>query len=348
VSSPGGYFDEIGELFARAATNTGVEERSYRIAGHDVVVRCAGDALLQRTDPALTRACEREGIARGGPTAAAPSLVVELFDSVGSGVDIGPMPWSRQDFEPLGIVEPFSDDRYRTAVDIHTASLSVFDRETATARFWLEDATHMAYWQSAEPLRLILSWWAATIEMQLTHVAAVAGSAGAALLVGGGGAGKSTTSLSCLAGGLGFLGDDYCLVAPRPEPTVHRVYNTAKLLPAAFDRLPGLRALARNADRLDREKAVLDLVPAYTSGLVESAPVCAIAIPRITGRFAVRPVSRGSVLRAMAPSTVFGLLGATPESLATLADVARRVPGYEVELGDDVDCVVSTMASLVS
>ncbi len=348
MSTPGGYFGDIGGRFAHAAANTGVEERTYRIAGHDVVVRCAGDALLQRTDPALTRAAtERDGIAPGR-AAGEPSLVVEMFDSVGSGVDIGPMPWSRQDFEPLGMVEPFCDDRYSTAVDIHTASLSLFDRETATARFWLEDATQMAYWQSAEPLRLILSWWAATVGMQLTHVAAVAGPAGAALLVGGGGAGKSTTSLSCLAGGLEFLGDDYCLVAPRPEPTVHRVYNTAKLLPAAFDRLPGLRTLARNADRLDREKAVLDLMPTYADALVESAPVCAIAIPRITGRFAVRPVSRGAILRAMAPSTVFGLLGATPESLSTLADVARRVPGYEVELGDDVDCVVSTIAALVS
>ncbi len=82
MSSPGGYFDQIGELFARAATNTGVEERRYRIGGHDVVVRCAGEALLQRTDPALARpATEGDEIARVVP-------VVERCVAMGAAVSV--------------------------------------------------------------------------------------------------------------------------------------------------------------------------------------------------------------------------------------------------------------------
>src|SRR5690606_563918 len=104
--------------------------------------------------------------------------------------------------------------------------------------------------------------------------------------------------------------------------------------------------LARNADRLPAEKAVLDLAPAYASQLVESAPIRAIAIPRVTGRFARRPATPGAVLRALAPSTVFGLFGATPTTLPLLARVARSVPGYGLELGDDVEGVVDAVAAL--
>ena len=358
VSPPARYFAGTGALFMQAADRLGLREHTYRIAGHDVVVRTAGDDLVQRTHPALVRpttsdATTLESTADGpastlGPPRE-PSLVVEMWDSVRSGVPIGTTPWAADDFRPLGLVEPFCTDRFVTAVDVHTASLSLYDRQTSTARFWLEDAQHMAYWQSASPLRLILSWWAATLGMQLTHVAAVAGARGAALVVGGGGAGKSTTSLSCVTRGLRFLGDDYCLLDPAPpEPTVHRVYATAKLRPDAFARLPELLPLARNAARLDREKAVLDLLPTYADSLAESAPIRAILIPRVTGRFEVRRASPSAVLRAMAPSTVFGLFGATDGSLAHLARLSRTVPGYEVELGDDVQGVVDTVTGILS
>jgi hypothetical protein len=344
VSAPGRYFAGTAAMYALAARRSAASERSYRIGGHRILVRFAGDELVARTDPALARPTPAE---RADHPRAEPSLVVEMWDSTSSGVPIGRAPWAADDFRPLGLVEPFCTERFLTAIDVHTASLSLLDRETATARFWLEDASRMAYWQSASPLRLILSWWASTVGMQLTHVAAVAGSRGAVLLVGGAGAGKSTTSLTCVAGGLQFLGDDYCLLAPGPDPTVHRVYSTAKLRPDAFDRLPQLLPLARNAARLDREKAVLDLLPTHADALVESAPITAIVVPRVTGRFRRRRASPGAVLRAMAPSTVFGLFGATPNTLSTLARLSREVPGYELELGDDVDGVVASIAELV-
>ena len=351
MNTPSRYFAAAGARFAEAARRLGSHEHTYRIAGRDVVVRAAGEALVERTDPALARPGVADPVgadADGGPIRDA-SLVVEMWDTVRSGVPIGRAPWGADDFRPLGLVRPFCTDRFLTAVDVHTASLSLYDRRSSTARFWLEDAQHMAYWQAASPLRLILSWWASTLGMQLTHVAAVTGPRGAALLVGGAGAGKSTTSLSCVVGGLGFLGDDYCLLDPADgAATVHRVYSTAKLRPDAFERLPQLLPLARNRSRLDREKAVLDLAPTFAGSLVESAPVRAVVIPRVTGRFRTRAVSPGSVLRAMAPSTVFGLFGATDGSLSTLARLSRTVPGYEVELGRDLDGVVDAIAELVS
>ena len=191
-----------------------------------------------------------------------------------------------------------------------------------------------------------MSWWAASRGMQLTHAAAVAGPAGAVLLVGGAGAGKSTTSLTCLLDGMRFLGDDYCLVDPGPPPMVHSVYTTAKLQPDALQRLSELRRVVRNPNRLHREKAILDLAGPYADLVGGSAPLRAIAVPRITGRLRVDRATSGTVIRAMAPSTVFGLFGATEGTLPLLARLASGVPGFVLELGDDAGEVANAVAAL--
>jgi hypothetical protein len=280
------------------------------------------------------------------PDTKLPDLVVDMWDSATSGVAIGRAPWDPEDLRPLGLVRTYCDRRFLSAVDVHTASLSLFDKSTSHARFWVEDARRMAYWQSASPLRLIVSWWAATRGMQLTHAAAVATSSGAVLFVGGAGAGKSTTSLTCLLAGMQFFGDDYCLVTAGPSAAVHGLYTTAKLQPDALERLPELRPTVRNLDRLHREKAILDLAGEYPDQLGAAAPLRAIVVPRISGRVAIEPASPGAVLRAMAPSTVFGLFGATTHTLSVLARLAEDVPGYVLEIGDDVDEVADAVATL--
>jgi hypothetical protein len=340
-SSARQYFAGVGALFDAATETCGRHDRCYDIAGSRVLVRAAGAEIVARTDPALARQSGKPG----EPTA--PDLVVDMWDSATSGVPISRAPWHPEDLRPLGLVSTYCDERFLTAVDVHTASLSLFDQARSCARFWVEDARRMAYWQSASPLRLILSWWAACRGMQLTHAAAVAGPAGAALLVGGAGVGKSTTSLTCMRAGMQFLGDDYCLVGTGAPPIVHRVYTTAKLRPDALELLSELRPAVRNADRLDREKAILDLAGSYDRFVGTSAPLRAIVVPRLTGRVRLAPATPGTVLRAMAPSTVFGLFGATERTLCRLARVAESVPGFVLELGDDIDEVADTVAGLV-
>jgi hypothetical protein len=338
-SSARQYFAGVGALFNAAIERCGSHDRCYDIAGRSVLVRAAGAELVARTDPALARRAGKRVDPR------APDLVVDMWDSATSGVPIGPAPWHPEDLRPLGLVRTYCDDRFLSAVDIHTASLSLFDRAASHARFWVGDARRMAYWQSASPFRLILSWWGASRGMQLTHAAAVAGQSGAVLLVGGAGVGKSTTSLTCLRAGMQFLGDDYCMVEGIAAPVVHSVYTTAKLRPDALDRLPELRPTVRNADRLDREKAILDLAGPYASLVGTSAPLRAIVVPRLTGRVRLEPATPGMVLRAMAPSTVFGLFGATEHTLCALARVAESVPGFVLELGDG-DEVADAVAEL--
>jgi len=334
------FFASSRALFAAAAEAAGARERCYQIAGHELLVRFAGSELVARTDPAL-------GAVRGTAASPDPEVTIEMWDSAASGIPMPRPPWSPNDLKPLGLVGPYCDDRFHTAVDVHTASLSTFDAAARRAQFWLHDARRMAYWQSASPLRLILSWWANSVDMQLTHAAAVGSAGRAVLLVGGAGAGKSTTSLACLAAGLDFFGDDYCLVAVQPKPRVHGVYATAKLQPAALAMLPSNIGTVRNASRLRREKAILDLPAPASRRLADGAAITAIVAPCVTGRVALERISAGASLRAMAPSTIFGLFGATSGSLRRLASLAATVPGYRLELGADVDRVVDAVTSLV-
>lgn len=351
VTAADDHFAETATRFRVASRRVGLVERTYRIAGHRVLVRSAGCGLMDRMHRALdrgssTRDQDRDRAGLGDDSTA--SLTVEMWESVESGVSPGRAPWAADDLRPLGLVRSLCDERHLVAVDLHTSSVSQFDRATSTARFWVRDATRIKYWQAASPLRLILSWWGSTLGMQLAHAAGVATEDGGVLLVGGAGAGKSTTSLTCLAGGLGFLGDDYCMVAAEPAPVVHGVYTTAKLRPDTYSRLPQLLDVTRNADRLDREKGVLDLTPRFDAQLIASAPIRAIAVPRVTGRFARTPIAPGAVLRALAPSTVFGLFGATPEAVPLMRRLASAAPGFLLELGDDLDRVCDEVAALAA
>ena len=92
--------------------------------------------------------------------------------------------------------------------------------------------------------------------------------------------------------------------------------------------------------------AILDLAGPYADLVGGSAPLRAIAVPRITGRLRVDHATSGTVIRAMAPSTVFGLFGATEGTLPLLARLASGVPGFVLELGDDAGEVANAVAAL--
>src|SRR5437667_6307955 len=120
-------------------------------------------------------------------------------------------------------------------------SLCVYDRDAAEAYVHTADAAHIPDWVRRAPLRNVLTWWANDRGLAFLHAGAVTDGAGAVVLAGGSGAGKSTTAMACLAAGLGFVGDDACLVRLDPHPVVFSVYGFAKLEPDALARLPTLR-----------------------------------------------------------------------------------------------------------
>jgi hypothetical protein len=169
------------------------------------------------------------------------------------------------------------------------------------------------------------------------------------LVVGAGGAGKSTTALSCLASGLGVLGEDYCLLGPGEPPVVHTLYSSAKASRDTLERLPFLAPLVANPDRPPSEKALCFLAEHTPEALVDRAPLHAVVIPRIAARreTTLSPARPGAALAALAPSTLTQLRGAGDAALARLARAVRSVPCHHLHVGSDPAAIGAACRSLL-
>jgi hypothetical protein len=334
------FAEALEAAFDRAAARRGgAVARTYRIGDHAVRLRLAGPALDAPLTPAW-RHLEGPG--------APPALTVSAWDGASTGVGLPPAPWGADAYLPQGRIRGFDDGPVLAAHDAGTGILNVLDRERGRATWWTPDAAALPSWETGAPLRILVHWWVADRGLQLVHAAAVATAAGAALLVGRGGSGKSTTALACLRAGLGYLADDYCLVASDP-PRVFSLYGTAKLDGAMLARFPELAGRVRNPDRPAGEKAVLVLPAAGAGGLRPAAPLRALVVPRVSGADPprLRPAARAEALRALAPSTIFQLPGAGAGALGRLGAVVRALPAFVLELGPDLDAAAARVAEAI-
>ncbi len=257
-------------------------------------------------------------------------------------------PWEPNDLVPLGVLERFSNEAIRCAVDIPTDSLIVCNFAQDWSLTCYPSIHDLPAWAKASPFRIILSWLCNRQGMQIVHGAAVALEGHAVLLAGPGGAGKSTTALACALAGLAYLGDDYCAIEPRTGQ-VHMVYRTAKLFKSSLDLIPSLFALIDNRDKIDMEKGVIFLRGDEVS-LARSAKLSAILLPRVGNGSATTlyPATRADAVKAILPSTVGGLMGGTSVTPRLIMELVHSVPSFHLALGKDLKSVVDTVASLVA
>ena len=309
------------------------------VAGVRIDLRYAGSSLFTLFAPALAHLEVEEH-----DTEAA--AVVHLWDTLGTGIPIPQPPVSREHFTDRGDVAGMDDPAYRVAFHWSEYSVCVLDAAANEAAYWVADPAHLPYWAKSSPLRTIFGWILEARGRQLLHAGAVATGDGAVLIVGGGGAGKSTTALSCLAGGMDFLGDDYVAVSVDP-PTVYSLYATAKIadpghpVAALFPSLPSSPG---------DEKYVLELYPAAADRLVRSAPLRAVVTPEIVDRDAtdVTGIERDRLEHAAIFTTLAQLPHAGAASRATIGRLLDEVPGALVRLGRDRDGVVEAIRRLAA
>lgn len=325
--------------FAAAASAAGqVVVRSYAIAGLSVTLRFAGAALVERLSPAL----EHHPPAPAGTTA----LTVLVWDSRSTGIPLPPCPPDAIDGGTSGRARvaawPTIRAKYRPDLRI----LSLLDRGRNLAVFCVADGAAIPYWETGAPLRLILHWWMADHGRLLIHAAAVGTASGGVLLVGRGGCGKSSTALACLGSALRYAGDDYCLVTLEGTPRAHTLYSSGKLSADQVRRFPHLAPAILNRDALATEKALVLVHRSHPHSIQPSFPIRALVAPVIApgGASRLAPASRGTALRALAPSTILQLPGAGGTALATMTRLVRRVPSYRLHLGHDLEALPSLLA----
>ena len=223
----------------------------------------------------------------------------------------------------------------------------LLDLQRNLALCCMRDAADLPVYEASAPLRTILFWWLREHGRYLVHSGAVGTEAGGVLLAGKGGSGKSTTALACLAAGMRYVSDDYCIVGAQPQPTAFNVYNTAKVTPFSLRLLQGL-ARSHNEPMID-EKRVLFLDEHYAANLVYSLPMKAIVLPHVKGGVESRmvPTSPNAALSALAISTIMQSPGAGRETLNALQSMTQSVPCYTLELGSDVAAIPPVIQALI-
>ena len=182
----------------------------------------------------------------------------------------------------------------------------------------------------------------------LLHGSSVGYEDGGLLLVGRGGSGKSTCALASLDSDLLYAGDDYVAVELGPEPRVHSLYGSGKLVPDHSKLLPHLPQPAFTGDAEADEKSIFFVNEAYPARMAASFPLRAVVVPKVTpGEAAYAPVDASTALRALAPSTLLQLYPARPMALARMAGLLRTVPAYALATGDRIAAIPPTLARLL-
>jgi hypothetical protein len=330
------YFNDLILSSIQALQTSGEIEHKLLIGGQTLAMRFAGAGLEQALMPALRHLVF--------DFLGDPELTLYLWDSASTGITLPNLPWDI----PSGELWRFQTEQVAV---IHLPGLKNIlwmDRRAKTAIFWMEDLADIRIVDRGSPLLHLWAWWLPAYGIQLTHAAALSGKNGAALLLGKGGSGKSTTALSSLNSSLQYLGDDYCLISAAPSPQVFSLYSSGKVNAVDRYKFPWLEsAFAGN----DQEKALFHLHPVFTDQIVSQEPLQALISSRITGKAetTIEKITPIQVMRAIAPSTIFQLhmLINPSNALHLMAEVAKKVPGYQLNLGTEREQILPMLIKLL-
>jgi hypothetical protein len=340
------FFEDAAREHAETVAHTRERSCDLRFADRSIRLRFAGDelanALLAPFRPRL--AGPAAGDIEVDPIAA-PGATVALWQERDVPGGALPIPWREGDLAARGLLRGPGDSDLVAVHELGYHAITLFDRHACRMLHRVPDVAALPWWERAAPLRPALFWALSGPDRHLVHAGAVGDDRGGVLLAGAGGSGKTTVALAALAGGMRYVADDYLLLHARPEPVAWNLFATAKLDAGHRERIPELAPAASiSPDPVADEKWVLDVAALFPDALEPSLPIRAIVVPRIHGgRSALCPASAGAALLALAPSTAFQMPYDDGAVVASLAAVARSVPAFSLEVGDDVQELVDAI-----
>jgi hypothetical protein len=311
----------------------------FSVADTPVAIAWTSEALRRALRPAIAHL----------ETTARAAVMVTVADAVTSGVRMPPFPWEPGDVGPRGDVAAASGDGVQTSYFAPSRALSMYDADEQRGFFWVPNGDSLASHERAAPLRTIFHWIGVPRGRRLAHAAAVGTAGVGALLAGRGGSGKSTTALLCLLAGMEFAGDDYVAVASEPLPTAFGLFGTLKVTPETL----ALVSRARDALMVPPSGADKGIVLGSAvegARVVRRLPLRTVIVPRVTRerQTRARRASAAEVMLALGPTTMFQLPGNDAVAFDQLTSLARRLPGWTLELGSDLAQIPDRVAELLT
>ena len=338
------FFEEIYQCYQKAVINSANPVKYYyQIAGFKICVAFASKALVSLLTPAIAHLKTN--------SVSDPDLTICAWDSNSTKTKIPPPPWQGNQLQKRGEIIGLNSDRIHTSFQWGANALTLVDKERNLGIYWVNKADLLPYWEKGSPLRTILQVWLGKQQVQMVHAGAVGIKEGGVLLVGKGGSGKSTTALSCLNSDLFYLSDDYSLITNNNSiPTVYSIYSTAKKRANDIDRLPFLKSIISNSDRLREEKALYFLDRHFSEKIIKIFPLKAIFIPRITGKQETTLEQTSSIvgLSSLVPSTIKQLPNTGKEACKIMTDIAKKSPCYYLNLGTEIKTIPQVIYQFLS
>ncbi len=345
----GEYCAQLLDRFEQASAAVGgAGYLELEMAGLRVRLRPAGDGLRAGLLVPFEHLASQE--------VGDPDLTISLFDTASTGTEPPAPLW-----EPIAAVpgtNPVARLRSERACVLAAAGsrgLTAALPAEGVAVFHLPDAAAIPASERAAPIREALQLLMAARGRLMTHAGAVGRDGRGVLLVGPGGSGKSTLALSCALAGMEIVADDYVLLEP-DSLAAHAMQSTAKLSEDSAERL-GIPAGAIDAAGFEPTlegpaKALIDICGLAPGRMKRRLGIVAVVAPAVPPESALEPslrqISAGDALRAVAPSTIVQAGFGGSGSLATLADLVRRVPGYSLELSPDPAANAAAVDRLVA
>ncbi len=328
-------FEQASDRFDEVVSRTGIDSFDYRIAGERFRVRFARGFPYLRLTAAICHlqtepqsACQDTG------------LCIDIWQSRRAPFRLATEEWNKA-LSPLACIGPWPFVYCQADIGMTVA----FCQDRALICF--RDFDALPPWELAIPFRVVINAWFQMRGGQIMHAAALGDGRQGVLLAGRGGAGKSSTALACLDDPrIDYLSDDLCLVTGPGAPSVHCLYNTAKIRAEGMHRFPELSQEVAADLSHDECKPTFYLYPDRRDRLAMTRPLAGILLPRVVAgeKTRILPASRADAWTALVPSTFAVVLGDRRVAASTIRSLVEKLPVFWLELGSDRASIAATVA----
>ena len=235
-----------------------------------------------------------------------------------------------------GYSKKLDTKRFRVFYPSEMNRIYLFDQKLNIGLALYNKIEQIPWWEKTFSFRYIFHCWTLGFNAQLIHSGAIKQSKkGAYLITGASGSGKSTSCLSLLRGGFGYLGDDYVWIEKEKSWMVYCLYQTAKIVKSTlYDRFPDLKKYVLNKNLIGSEKYVLDLGFIYPKKMCKKAKILGILIPQInhSEESIISKTNSQSAILSIAPTTLYHLPHSREIAYKKIMNLCVSMPKYHWNL----------------
>jgi hypothetical protein len=318
--------------------------RQVCIGGINLQLKFAGEALMPLIMPAISHLLISSEIIDS-------EYMIEIWDSESTNSDFPEAPCAIDDIQLRGEIKGLKSNRYETAFFTHAHMLTLLDHDQKKGIICFADNKNIPAFELACPLRGLLSWILRRNNIIMLHAAAVGTADGCILIGGNSGAGKSSTALRCLVGGLNYLGDDISAISIKNRiPEVYSIYSSGKSLSKDLPIFPQLFKSLHSHHEEEYEKEIFFFNTAFDSQLKERGRLLAVIIPHQNPLLEIgfESLSIATALSVIGSSTKLLLPDAGNEVFHALSTVLHSIPCFQFNLGSNPEKIASTLKQFIA